>query len=610
MGMSPHLAFSSYLCPPPPHSLQQRFKRTLRPVDWNAFTRYAPLIRVLAFREGRDVLPSSVVALDMQRPARYRLAPLLPNLTTLKWTVSMSNTLTLCIPLVSPSLKSLFIHVVGAQAPAAERNDATGGLLCTLVDIAPDITHVSLNIDKLWTVGDVVNPLISLNHLRVLTLDVGSIGPFLLRGLCQHKSLSRLEIDLCGIDESFLGHLSDHRPRPDEFPALKDLSITADMHIVNTTFSLLLRAPLTSITISTFTLVHPNALSCCLSLLSHTSPNLCEIRIVTSFPLGNIKSFECSTRLEETRLDFASLTPLLALKRLQVVSFHLFYPVELEDVEAAMLIGALPSLREFTMNPAPEWAPGGWKPSITARLLPWLATNATGLKSLGLAMDYGALLDENKPELGANSGGLVPPAVPAAVATKERGDGARGEGTGEPRVSPPTPPLTPEGTVVLVERSPHQDRLTEGRVPELEILSLGASIVPAGMEDGVAERLVTLFPRLQTLRPLGELLAGNGGGMGGESGLEMKERWDRVEDGIRTRRGLGGGAGGAGAGGGGWFGRRLRRGGLGTDTKRTPLVFEIADADVEPIGVCGEENWRQRQEADEYEWGLALRPMN
>lgn len=452
---------------------------------------------------------------------------------------------------------------MGAEAPAAERNDAAGGLLCTLVDIAPEITEVNLNIDKLWTVGDVVNPLIALAHLRVLTLDVGSIGPFILRGLCLHQSLARLEIDLCGIDESFLGHLADHRPRPDEFSALKELSITADMHIVNTTLSLLLRAPLTSIDISTFTLIHPNALSNCLSILSQTSPHLRELRIATSFPGGSIKSFESTTSLEATHPGITPLLSMLSLKSLEVVSFHLFYPVRLEDADIAMMLGALTNLKEFTMNPAPEWAPPAWKPAATMQVLRWLATNATGLKSFGLAIDYGAPCTISGSEMSQ----LLRDAIEGGSAS------IRGE------LGPPTPPLTPEGSIVI--EGPKGSDVVKKGPSELEILSLGASYIPAGEEDSVARCLVTLFPHLQVLRPSDALCGARNGSW--EGGAIMKERWDRVEHGIRARRG------GSGHG---------TSGGISSTTERKRALLVFDDMEME---VC-----EDRGDADDYEWGLAL----
>lgn len=513
-------------------------------------------MRNLSFREGKDVQPNVIVALEMQRPGRYRYTPLLPNLVTLKWTVSSSSTLTLCIPLVSSSLRVLAVHVVGAEAIATERNDATGGLLCTVADIAPEITEISLNIDKLWTVGDVANPLITLTHLRVLKLEVGSIGPFILRGLCQHKSLSRLEIDLCGMDESFLGHLSENRPRADEFPALKELSITADMHVVNTTFSMLIRAPLTSVAISTFTLIHPSALFTLLSTLSETSPHLRELRIDTSFSEGSTTLFEGSIRRDEAEVGLVHLMPLMSMKHLEILSLHIFYPVKVDDVDVAMMVGALPALTDFTMNPAPEWTPPGWKPSATLHSLRWLATNAVKLRSLGLAVDYGA--------------------SPATDMGPFNEVVEQFHSRSKPVTPMLTPPLTPESSF-MTEGS------TSGElVSSLETLCLGASHIPDGMEDRVAECLVTLFPRLQVLRPSDMVCELDCSHQSGES---MKERWDRVLHGVQMRR-IGAVAG------------------IPTTTgkKRTQLVFDMMDADVE-MDVC--KDYYGNAEDDEYEWALA-----
>jgi hypothetical protein len=105
-------------------------------------------VRHISFREGKHILPSAIIALDIQRPARYRGAPFLPNLVTLKWTTEISNTLTLCSVFATPSLRKLVVHVLGMDTPAAERSDATGGLLCTLVDLSPGLTVLDLRIDQ------------------------------------------------------------------------------------------------------------------------------------------------------------------------------------------------------------------------------------------------------------------------------------------------------------------------------------------------------------------------------------------------------------------------------------------------------------------------------
>jgi hypothetical protein len=106
------------------------------------------LVRHLTFKEGKDVSTSALIALDVQRPSKYRSSPLLSNLVSLKWTVELSNTLTLCSTFVSPSLKRLAIHAVGITASAAERSDATGGLLCTITDLAPGLTELELVVDR------------------------------------------------------------------------------------------------------------------------------------------------------------------------------------------------------------------------------------------------------------------------------------------------------------------------------------------------------------------------------------------------------------------------------------------------------------------------------
>ncbi|PVG04641.1 hypothetical protein CPB86DRAFT_777921 [Serendipita vermifera] len=464
-----------------------RFKRTLRPRDWEAFGRYAPLVRHVSFREGKDILPSAIIALDIQRPSRYRGAPFIPNLNTLKWTTATSNTLTLCSVFASPSLRKLVVHVVGNDAPAAERSDATGGLLCTLVDLSPGLNVLDLRIDQLWAVGDVVNPLNALLQLQTLTLDVGSIGPFILRGICSHASLTTLTIDLCGIDERFLDHLVTHRPKPGEFPALRELSISADMQIVNTTLSLILRASLHRLSISTYSLIPRDGLHTCLNLLNETCPDLQELRVTTSFGVGDAAATfaAAATRGYYHQLTLQDLLPVMRLKQLNVLSLQLGYPVALDDMDVAMVLGALPRLREVVLSHSLEWVPTLWIPKVTNQSLEWISRHAKHITTLGLAVDGRTI------PFGASS-------VPDREASPIQSD-PRQQSSGP--LQSPTPPLTPEPSFTSGSDafSPSTTRepspiLGESR---LEFLCIGPSSVAARGETQIAQYLLQLFPALR-----------------------------------------------------------------------------------------------------------------
>lgn len=441
-----------------------RFKRSLRPSDWTAYTRYSTLVRHLAFREGRDVVASALIALVVQRPAHFQRNPLLPNLVSLKWTASVDTSLTLCAILVPPGLGSLTINLVGAETYSAERNDTTGGLLCTIADLAPNLKELHLNIDKLWAVSDVVIPIKSLCKLETLTLDVGSIGAYIVRGLCQHPTIRKFVIDLCGVEESFLTHLLAHRAQAGEFPALEEMILLADINIVNTTLSNLIRAPLTRLAISTFTLAHTDSLAHCFMHIAENSPNLTSLTLITSL---------LDSTLHQP-LKLAHLSPLAALRDLAVLSIELGFPIQLDDAGLISFIQGLPCLTSLVLSPAPEWAPAGWRPRTTMRSLEWISQYAPQITNLGVALD-----------LSIESTVEVPVETPRQENTLS--------------MTPPYYECENKQHQPLADCASVEKRMQPAE-SQLRTLFVGASYPRLGKPKEVSAKLKALFPLLDTLR--------------------------------------------------------------------------------------------------------------
>jgi hypothetical protein len=354
------------------------------------------------------------------------------------------------------------------------------------------LSHFDL--PRLWAVSDVVNPLNALSQLQVLTLDVGSIGPFILRGICSHASLTTLNVDLCGIDERFLDHLAAHRPKPGEFPSLRELSISADMHTVNMTLSLIIRASLDRLSISTYSLVSREALHTCLNLLSETSPNLQELRVTTSFGVRDAVAtftFEAD-RGAYPQLTLQDLQPLMVLKQLNVLSLQLGYPAALDDSDVYMLLGALPRLREVVLSHSLEWIPALWKSKVTNRSLEWISRHAKQITTLGLAID----------------GGTIPFGTGDELSQEEEVESGPWQSTST--LQSPTPPLTPEPSFAASSGASSPTIIESPSLGEsrLETLCIGPSSVSACGEAQIAQYLLQLFPSLRSVQTSGLQLFG------------------------------------------------------------------------------------------------------
>jgi hypothetical protein len=352
----------------------------------------------------------------------------------------------------------------------------------------------------LWAVSDIVNPLNQLQQLHTLTLDVGSIGPFILRGLCRNQSLTKLQLDLCGIEEPLLKHLAAYSPQPGEFPALRELSVAGDMHLVNKLLPLILSTCLHRIAISTYSLILPAELAFCLQYLAHFTPDLLELRITTSFD-GNhgILMKKLEEQSDTYIITLSDLLSLTGLKQLEILSAQLGYTSLLDNTDVAMLISGLPAIKEFILCPAIEWAPMGWKPRATLRCLEWVATHAKGLQSLGLSVDATAI-----------------------PTPKDAPDDVEMNVQENPR-SPPTPPLTPESSLGMKERIRMQTQSSK-----LETLFVGMSPVASTKAEEITSYLRNLFP---SLRAVG---ASSRRSMGQDDGV-LKKTWDEVSNTFKQK---------------------------------------------------------------------------
>lgn len=473
--------------------LLQHFTRSLRPRDWDAFRIYSPLVRSLSFKEGKDVNTSIFFALTIQRPVDLVY---LPNLHTLRWVADSAHVLTCCLPFISPSLRNLEVHAIGSSAPVPERSDATGGFLCNLAQMAPRLKEVRLVVESLWMVQDIVSPLNMLGEMEALALDTGSITPFILRGLSCHASLQRLEVDLCGIDESFLPQLAQNPSLGGTFVALKEVKIAGDMHVVDMMLSIVICAPLERLSISTFGLTSKHNMTACFNTVASTCPGL-RVLMLTSTIRADYD--RCVSILEmkwaEYSVGMDVLGPLLSLKLLEEVEVFLAIPMYVDDLGLERLLVAWPRVRNLQLSPLPEWTPYSWMPLITLNGLEIVARLGKRIKRLGVLIE-------------------------GTITSFEGGRRA----LGDILPIPPTPPLTPDVST-LPSSQGSNDPSAMFSQPELRCLTVGPSLI-GWHEEAAAGYLASVFPSLTSIMCIPTV-------------TEVLGDWRRVEGHLAVLRGEG-----------------------------------------------------------------------
>jgi hypothetical protein len=475
----------------------QHFTRSLRPRDWDAFRTYSPLVRSLSFKEGKDVNTSTFFALTIQRPVDLMYSPYLPNLHTLRWLADSAHVLTCCLPFISPSLRNVEVHAVGSSTPVPERSDATGGFLCNLAQMAPRLKEVRLVIERLWMVQDIVTPLNMLEEMEVLVLDTGSITPFILRGLSCHASLRRLEVDLCGIDESFLPQLAQNPSLGGEYVALKEVKIAGDMHIVDMMLSVVICAPLERLSISTFGLTSKHNMTRCFNTVASTCPSLRALVLTSTIRADydhcvNILTMEW----EEYTVGMDVFGPLLPLKSLEEVEVFLGYPLYVDDLGLERLLVAWPQIRNLQLSPLPEWTPCIWAPPMTLKGLEMVARLGKRIESLGVLVEGTNTLVKEVREFALRD---ISPA-------------------------PPTPPLTPDVSTLPSSQGSNGSSTMFSR-SELRFLTVGPSLLNRD-EETVSLWLAELFPLLTSI-----MCTPTATGSSGD--------WKRVEEHLAVLRGEG-----------------------------------------------------------------------
>ena len=435
-------------------------------------------------------------ALTIQRPVDLMYSPYLPNLHTLRWIADSAHVLTCCLPFISPSLRNLEVHAVGSSTPVPERSDATGGFLCNLAQMAPRLKEVRLVIERLWMVQDIVTPLNMLEEMEVLVLDTGSITPFILRGLSCHPSLRRLEVDLCGIDETFLPQLAQNPSLGGEYVALKDVKIAGDMHIVDMMLSVVICTPLVRLSISTFGLTSKHNMTAFFNTVASTCPALHAL-VLTSTIRADYDHCVNILRMEweEYSVGMDVFGPLLSLKLLEEVQVFLAYPLYVDDLGLERILVAWPRIRNLQLSPLPEWTPCLWAPPITLKGLEIVARLGKKIESLGV-------LVEGTNTSFRENGRLTLPDISSA----------------------PTPPLTPDVST-LPSSQESNDSSTMFSRPELRFLTVGPSII-SWDEEAVAGHLADLFPLLTSIMCI-------------PTAIDSSGDWKRVEGYLAVLRGRG-----------------------------------------------------------------------
>ena len=362
--------------------------------------------------------------------------------------------------------------------------------------MAPRLKEVRLVIERLWMVQDIVAPLNMLEEMEVLVLDTGSITPFILRGLSCHTSLRRLDVDLCGIDETFLPQLAQNPSLGGEYVALRDVKIAGDMHIVDMMLSVVICAPLVRLSISTFGLTSKHNMNACFNTVASTCPALRAL-VLTSTIRADYDHCVNILRMEweEYSVGMDVFGSLLSLKSLEEVQVLLAYPLYVDDLGLERILVAWPRIRNLQLSPSPEWTPCLWTPPITLKGLEMVARLGKKIESLGVLVE------------GTNTS-----------FKEDRRLAFR-------YISPaPTPPLTPDVSTLPSSQGSNDSSAMFSR-PELRFLTVGPSIINWD-EEAVAGYLADLFPLLTSI-------------MCTPTTIDSSGDWKRVEGHLAVLRGEG-----------------------------------------------------------------------
>ncbi|KAH9949853.1 hypothetical protein B0H21DRAFT_687827 [Amylocystis lapponica] len=201
------------------------FSRPLVPNDFIRFLVYAP--RIQSLNHGRQLLHLNTYAISpsiLQRLNSYRPLPtLLPNLQSLRWSWSVTETDLPCLKVLSgPKLRDFDLSVYGSVQP-----DAFDNVLKPLTISSPRLAYFSI-----YTLEHLRAPLMDIlrcfHHLTSFKCNT-SLTTQALSHLSSLSSLQSLDAKLGTFSESdeevqsFLNHLDSER-----FPALRILHLIVD----------------------------------------------------------------------------------------------------------------------------------------------------------------------------------------------------------------------------------------------------------------------------------------------------------------------------------------------------------------------------------------------
>ncbi|KAG8830852.1 hypothetical protein FRC18_007514 [Serendipita sp. 400] len=203
--------------------------------------------------------------------------------------------------MVSPSLTSLTLTMKGTGGLLTEKNDVTGGLLCTTVNIAQGLKELHLDIEGFWLVKDMVDVLISFHELEVLTLEVGSPGAFIARDLKAHPTIRKLKLNIQDFNKSITHEFKPLTYHEGDYPALEELTIVGDWYATNLTLRSIVPAPTRTLTVCSFSLPNLRRFAICLEMIVEASPRLEVLQMAVLYDGSLFFWYQVAAALERRR---------------------------------------------------------------------------------------------------------------------------------------------------------------------------------------------------------------------------------------------------------------------------------------------------------------------
>lgn len=364
-----------------PHDVLQDFSGNLGDANWNRFHAYAKRVRTLSFNESDPIHDEEETFISNTAIALAALVhrfsnSFLPNLQTLEWEFSRTNTLMSIIPFVPAGLKNLWL-TIGEDVSAIPAQQ----LLLCLADRTPELQVFTLTTQL---------PVSSLDHalqrwipgvpdLQEVFLPRRFLSPGIVKTLGALPRLTRVNIDWDVVQE-LDAHGTAFKFEEGAFPALKDLDFdspiaaAADLIKSSQRFQ-----QLTDLCIG------------CLRSSNTSDFERLMVSIASTCPGMEGLCFQLSSdrTIPTQPIPFDIIRHLFPCKKLRVLIISHDWPMDLRQSDIEELGGAWPTLQRLRLckDPYKDWRPEG--SGVPVDLLSIVPIHLPVLTDLGIYLREG-----------------------------------------------------------------------------------------------------------------------------------------------------------------------------------------------------------------------------